>query len=604
MKLENTISFEESGWIEEFRKKNKRSPRVLHIGNIANNAYINSKIMNRAGVKCDVLCYDYYHIMGCPEWEDADFEGIIKDDFAPDWKSVNLKGFKRPKWFIQGPMELCLNYLIAKHSGRFIARLKFQFLLKLFMLINFRQNYRKFIQNHDKTYRVLSKMYKLFIHAKSASYKTAIVNLMKRNMDRLFTLLRWKFPIGSVMFLLISTLASPIALVLCIIVGILFVFLKILKIIVLCGVRFIRFVFKPHLAEETEKLSDNNVQWYFASHANHLIDLFKEDFPGRSDQLTMNDLEMYRNIVYKWKELFKYYDLIHGYATDGVWGLLTEKSYVAYEHGTIRNIPFQDTVQGRLCALTYREADRVCITNADNIKAAIKLRLNNYGFIPHPINEDFMKNDKITTELERELHSSLDSDFIIFHPSRQHWEEQRHPDWEKGNDIFIKGFAEFIKCVNPRGAAILVDWGAKVEQSKELLVKLGVANRVKWIKPLPNRMMIRYIRATDMLADQFYLGAFGSTMPKALACGKPSMLYLDCSLHRWCFEEMPPVLNTRTEQDVFSELKKLYLNSEWRSKLCKDGLAWYEKYHSNKVIQDTLLNVYGRIIQDKTCPRS
>ena len=55
-------------WLSDFREAEGRAPRVLHIGNIANNAYLNAKILNRRGFECDVICYDYYHIMGCPEW--------------------------------------------------------------------------------------------------------------------------------------------------------------------------------------------------------------------------------------------------------------------------------------------------------------------------------------------------------------------------------------------------------------------------------------------------------------------------------------------------------------------------------------------------------
>ena len=70
--------------IEKGRKSlklslNKKHLRILHIGNIANNAYLNAKILNEAGFECDVLCASYYHSMGNPEWEDADFEGVIKD---------------------------------------------------------------------------------------------------------------------------------------------------------------------------------------------------------------------------------------------------------------------------------------------------------------------------------------------------------------------------------------------------------------------------------------------------------------------------------------------------------------------------------------------
>ena len=73
--------------------------RILFIGNIANNSYLNARMFNEAGLDCDVICHDYYHIMGCPEWEDADFEGEIEDQFFPDWSAVSLKGFRRPRWF-------------------------------------------------------------------------------------------------------------------------------------------------------------------------------------------------------------------------------------------------------------------------------------------------------------------------------------------------------------------------------------------------------------------------------------------------------------------------------------------------------------------------
>ena len=64
-------------WLDDFRAKHGRPPRLLHIGNIANNAYNNGKLLNQAGCDCNVLCYDYYHVMGCPEWQDADFEGEV-----------------------------------------------------------------------------------------------------------------------------------------------------------------------------------------------------------------------------------------------------------------------------------------------------------------------------------------------------------------------------------------------------------------------------------------------------------------------------------------------------------------------------------------------
>ncbi len=104
-------------WLQDFIIDHGRAPKVLHIGNIANNAYINAKLMISAGLDCDVLVYDQYHIMGCPEWEEADFSGVYGSDFRPSWHAVILNGFKRPGWFVQGPLDLCLKYLLAKREN-------------------------------------------------------------------------------------------------------------------------------------------------------------------------------------------------------------------------------------------------------------------------------------------------------------------------------------------------------------------------------------------------------------------------------------------------------------------------------------------------------
>jgi glycosyltransferase involved in cell wall biosynthesis len=503
-------------WLDRFVAAHGRRPRVLHIGNIGNNAYLNAKMLNNAGLDCDVLCYDYFHIMGCPEWEDADFEGDVGDQFAPNWKKVDLHGFQRPPWFIQETLYVASHYLIARRSGR---------------------------ASWLKAWQVVMRL-KRPRHIASRLGRSLKLPGIVRRMKRVY--------FGSV--------------------------------------RLLERVFKSRRLARSAPVQ-------FQIRCQALMKEFSRSFPNRQDGLLPNDIWTYMESPLLWNKLLANYDAVVGYSTDGVYPLLAGKRpYFAYEHGTIRNIPFEATAQGRACALTYRLADGCFITNSDNIVAAGKLGLDNYRFIPHPVNEDIGASlDPV--QLRRGLGVRLDSDFIAFHPSRQHWEDQRHPDWEKGNDIFIRGFAKFVKETNPRAGAVFVQWGKTVEKSKALLDSLGVRGRVIWVDPMPNRSMIAYIQACDVLADHFFLGGFTSTMPKALRHGCPAMLYLDPRCAQWCMPEMPPVVNARDEQQVFDGLTRLYRDASYTQELIDSGKAWYQKYHSNAVIVRTFMEAFGQVLR-------
>ena len=167
----------------------------------------------------------------------------------------------------------------------------------------------------------------------------------------------------------------------------------------------------------------------------------------------------------------------------------------------------------------------------------------------------------------------------------------KDPSWFKSNDIFYEGFARFVKEVAPKAAIIAVEWGGTLERSKELLKELGVG-RVKWIKPQNSRNMLKYIDASDLLVDQFWVGAFGTTMPKAMPLGKPSMCYVNPDLHSWCLPEMPPILNAKYPDEVFEMLAQAYKNPDWLINVGANAREWYNKYHSNKVIMKSLSRIY------------
>ena len=74
--------------------------KVVHIGNVANIAYLNTKFLRRKGVNADVYVHDYgITCLSCPEWEEGDFDVHAVSMKNPDWSKVSMKNdWKRPEW--------------------------------------------------------------------------------------------------------------------------------------------------------------------------------------------------------------------------------------------------------------------------------------------------------------------------------------------------------------------------------------------------------------------------------------------------------------------------------------------------------------------------
>jgi glycosyltransferase involved in cell wall biosynthesis len=483
------------------------------VGNIGNNAYQNARMLNDAGIDSDVLCYDYYHLMGCPEWEDAEVgplpEGLDHD--FPDWSRVSVGGFRRPHWFAQGPLLLAMLYLRSRGT------------------------------------------------ASSAG---------ERALWRLLEASRWA--------LARRRLRGAFRLCYLIAVG---------------GGRFVAGLMAGSRPPGRRAAGPGGGHGgAVPAWAEPFLRRFATLFPERPDALRMEDLGHYAAGARILAPLFARYDVVIGYATDAILPMLAgHPRYMAFEHGTLRSIPFEDSAAGRLTALAYRTAACAFVTNCDNVRAVERLGLDNARYVPHPVNDRLVAAAD-GSALRRELQDAHGADFVVFHPSRHHWEPARHPSWEKGNDVLLRGFGRFVREVAPRALLVLVRWGRTVADSEALLRAEGAEHRTLWIDPVPNRTMLRYIHASDVVADQFWLGTFGGITPKAMACGRPVLLRLDPAVHAWCFPELPPHIESRSPGDVFEGLRRSYQEPVFRAELGAASRAWYRRYHAEDAVLGTLMD--------------
>jgi glycosyltransferase involved in cell wall biosynthesis len=427
--------------------------RILHVGNIANNAYNNAKFLRRKGVEADVLCYDYTHVMAQPEWEDAEFEGQV-DEYHPQWDQIDLGLFRRPAWFMQGQL----------YSG--------------------------------------------------AGRKQSF---------------RWQFRLERM-------LQQPV---------------RLLWGGVKCLASYV------HGSNASPRLGD--LLWAYPAQRN-----FREWFAG--------------------------YDLIQAYSTDAIyaWMFTDGRPYVAFEHGTMREIPFENSRRGRLLTFAYREANKVLITNPDVLTAARRLGLNNFQFIPHPVDET--KYRPHSTPLRTELMDRHQTDLILFAPSRHNWAL-------KGNDLLLRAFARSVKALPRRPLLIVSDWGQETDRSRSLIDALGIGASVLWTPPLNKMKLIQYYNAADVVLDQFTLGVFGTVTPEAMACGKPVVMYFDRPAHEWCFPEMPPVVAAGTEDEIFDRLMELAADPTRRTTIGQVSREWVVKHHGWELVADRQISIYRELLQ-------
>jgi hypothetical protein len=506
------LSIKNKNWLNNFVAKYKRKPRVLHIGNIANNAYNNAKILNQAGLECDVLCYNYYHMMACPEWEDAIIERDYGSHFHPKWFSAGIKNFERPNWFIQGPLKLCLKYLIAKRN-----RKKSKHLWLAISNIN---------QTRFSLFLPAGFLYKFGFEIK----RLCLIGIIK----------------------VIKFILLPLI-------------IKKFIVLILENIKFLNLFKKSNTNLEVNIFKDLNRELS--------IEFKKENFPKIKKYYYFNF-----TLINKFTQLFRRYDFIIAYSTDPIIPLICKKPYFSFEHGTLRDIPYEKNDKAKLTSLAYRKSIHTFVTNFDCKESANYLTKGRFTIINHPFDED---NKKIPhyniNEMRKNLLTLLDSDFLFFHPTRHDWLKKNGKGYaDKANDKFLRVFIKLRKQ-GLRIGLITCDWGENVIESKEILSNFK--KHVYWEKPFNILKFKLMCNISDVVVDQFKLGSFGGVVFKALATGTPVLTYLNKKQIHKQFKLTPPVINCKNEKEIEKEIKKIFKNVLLLKDLGSKSEKWIKKYH-------------------------
>jgi glycosyltransferase involved in cell wall biosynthesis len=601
----------DSGWLREFEAEHQRPLRVLHIGNIANNAYINAKIQRQSGIEADVCCYDYFHVMGSPEWEDADFSGEIGDQFFPDWWAVDLHGFQRPAWFAQGRLSTCQRYLLALRRGEERKRRRLWRLLRLEVWLRCRSTRR-------------------------ARFVAGLVGVVRGTMPQRPTLaarpgagggvhdwLRW---LGSVAMWTGSALAFALAwsawrFRVTVIPRVRIASSVVSSVVrtigrkLVASVRAFVAMFRGAswrtaalmvLPRRLARVARTDEQRALVSKAraeagegaaaegisSNLPRLFQEMFGDAPSVLQPEDYAPFLGRINSWRELLTQYDVVQAYALDTVIPLLAEtRAYAAYEHGTLRDLPFEDSARGRLCALSYRAAPVVFVTNSDVLPAARKLGLtrDQTVYLPHAVDSGKLADFGAA-------HAGLrppKDEIVIFSPTRHDWTDG-DPLWAKGNDRLLRALAR-LDTERP-WRAVLVDWGRHAAESRALATTLGLEGRIEWIEPLRKSELWRRYLTSHVVVDQFLTPAMGSVSFESLALGRRVLTSIDVATITEFFGTPPPLLNAHTVDEIEHALRVVLEDPEDAAGIGERAACWFKAHHSTERILQLELEAYRRLV--------
>lgn len=289
------------------------------------------------------------------------------------------------------------------------------------------------------------------------------------------------------------------------------------------------------------------------------------------------------NVIKKMRD--KKYDLTHAYVELPIFAYLSRRPFIAHTQGSdFREMAMGNSFRGRLLRRAYKRAKVVLFFQPDHYPLFTKLKLDNGIFLPPLWDVSFFQPKHVPK-------NKFEDKFVIFHPANLEWRL-------KGNNVLVKGFAEFVKT-NPNSILIIVDRGIDSQKTHDLVKSLGIENKSLFIKgPLNSTDLLHYYNLSDVIADQFTLGSLGSVGWESFSCAKPLLAFVNEQQYRMLYRQAPPIANASDPSDITKQLEILK-DGKTRSDIGNQGRDWITKYHSPELFVKKIKIIYNSVLQNK-----
>ncbi|MGB9115078.1 glycosyltransferase [Bradyrhizobium sp.] len=257
----------------------------------------------------------------------------------------------------------------------------------------------------------------------------------------------------------------------------------------------------------------------------------------------------------------------------------------------LSEMALENTLRGWTYRRLLRKAQwNVIAAHPMMFDAVVSLRLNNFLFIRHPYAiADIEIRDGCSAKKDTDTAGSV----VYLHPSNLDWgatDTGGHRRTFKRNDLFLKAFIRAL-AAGADVRCIILDRGPDRTIARQMINASGRADRFEWRNRVDSAGLVRLIRQADVVVDQFDVGGLGGIAIEAMGQAKAVMTFIDeqaCSIY---YDDMPPVINCKTEDQIFEQIM---LHSD-RNKIAALGQRAWEWVVSNHRKQSDVRELAVRI---------
>lgn len=558
---------------------------IIHVGGVGTNSYLNAKLMNERGYVAHVAANDIYHCICAPEWQELGPESFSRDelgdDFFPNFFRVAASADARKRWFAQGPQLLVIAYLYHQVRGEIEKADHLWDTLQFhrFKAVLRRTSAPEAVRLDDAAFKAALKelkVAKVFVDPLKRAFEAeklinrfiALVARLNKVEDHSLFHPPFAPEFISAICAYDDGIAAEIAAA------------RALGVTTLINLERMQYPLPissaPMQPVDQAGFVARMKRWFGVAAAPALP-------PAPHSRIERagvlpEDAAVYAGVLPDWNALFGAYDLRMFYGGSGVLGLLSDTpEYMAYEHGTIRSLPFEDSTQGRLVRAAFEQADAVFITNTDYVTAERRLEFapEKRVYIPHVFDE----RPLTTFARENRVEKRPSDPAQFFMPSRQDW-LLNDPMRSKANHLVIDAAALLVDNGDADFHVTFIAWGDDIEASKARIAEKGLDAHFSWSPTLMRRdLWMRYLQA-DAVMDQFLISGISGVTYEALALGCRVITKDDGVCNREFFGEAPPFLAASTPEEIAARMRQIMADVEDIAGLGATGQVWVANYHS------------------------